>query len=56
MMRHRKFPGEVVVALSLEAFKVRLEGALIDQIELQMSLFIGGELDQMTFKSPFQLK
>ena len=31
-------------------------GALSILIELQVSLFIVGELDQMAFKGPFQLK
>jgi len=35
---------------SLETFKVRLDGAL------STSPFTAGELDQMAFKGPFQLK
>ena len=49
-------PREVVDVLSLETFKVRLDGALSNLIKLWVSLFISGELDQMTFKVPFQLK
>ena len=41
--------------VSLETSKVRLDGALSNLINLQVSLFIAGELDWMTFKHPFQL-
>ncbi|KAK4830424.1 hypothetical protein QYF61_011132 [Mycteria americana] len=37
-----RLPREVVDAPSLETFKVRLDGALSNLIELKMSLFIGG--------------
>jgi len=37
-------PREVVDAPSLEPFKVRLDGALRNVIELKMSLIIVGEL------------
>ena len=54
-MRHwNRLPSEVVDALSLEMLKVRLDGALSNLILL--SVFIAGELDQVTFKGPFQLK
>ena len=46
----------MVNAPSLETFKVRLHRSLSNLIWLCMSLFIAGELDQMTFKGPFQLK
>ena len=49
-----RLPSEVVDALSLEMLKVRLDGALSNLILL--SVFIAGELDQVTFKGPFQLK
>ena len=42
--------------VSLETSKVRLDGALSNLINLQVSLFIAGELDWMAFKGPFQLK
>ena len=41
---HRS-PREVADAPALEAFKVRLEGALSNLIEWQMSLLIAGGLD-----------
>jgi len=34
----------------------RVDQALSTLIKLQVSLFIAGELDQLTFKGPFQLK
>ena len=40
-----RLPREVVDAPSLETFKVRLDRALSNQIELKMSLLIAGELD-----------
>ena len=42
---------DVVGALSLETFSVRL-----DQVLSDLSLLTAGELDQMTFKGHFQLK
>jgi len=55
VVRHwNRLPSEVVDALSLEMLKVRLDGALSNLILL--SVFIAGELDQVTFKGPFQLK
>ena len=48
-------PREVGGALSLETFKVRLEGPLSNLIEL-MSLLIAEGLDWMTFKGPLQRK
>lgn len=43
-----------VDALSLEASKARPDQALGNLVELCVSLFIAGELKQMTFKGPFQ--
>ena len=40
-----RLPREVVGAPSLEAFKVRLDGALSNLVELKMSQLIAGELD-----------
>ena len=40
----------------LETPKVKLNGALINLIELYMSLFVTGELDYVNINSPFQLK
>jgi len=37
-----RLPREVVDPPSLETFKVRLDGALSNLIELKMSLFIAG--------------
>ena len=57
MVRHwHRLPSEVVETLSLETFKVRLDRALSNLTELHVSLFIAGELNQMAFKGPFQLK
>jgi len=39
---------------SLETFKVRLDKALGNLIQLCMSLCIAGELDWMAFRGPFQ--
>jgi len=49
----------VVDVPSMEMFKVRLDGALSTNgalAELWVPLFIAGELYQMAFKGPFQLK
>jgi len=51
-----RLPREVVDAPSLETFKIRLDGALSNLIQLQMSLLIAGGLDKMSFKGPFQPK
>jgi len=40
----------------METPKVRLDGSSELQMELCVSLFIAGELDQVAFKGPFQLK
>ena len=49
-----RLPREVGDAPSLATLKVRLDKALSSLIWLKMSLLIAGELDQMTFKGPFQ--
>jgi len=55
-VRHwHALPSDVVDALFLETFKVRLDKSLGNLIYLWMSLFIAGELDYMTFNGPFQL-
>lgn len=46
---------DIMDDLSLDTFKVRLDQALNHLMQLQMSLFIAGELDQMTFTGAFQL-
>jgi len=51
-----RLPSEVVDAPSLAAFKVRLDGALSNLIQLKLSLLTAGGLDYMTFKGPFQPK
>lgn len=48
------FARDVVVAPSLEAFRMRLNQALGNLIEQRMPLFIAGVLNKMTFKSLFQ--
>ena len=54
LVRHwSKLSREVVDAPSLQTFKVRLDGALSNLIELWVFLFIAGGLDQLTFKGPF---
>jgi len=56
-MKHwHRLPREVVDAPSLQTFKVRLDRALSNQIELKMSLLTAGGLDRMTSKGPFQPK
>ena len=55
MMKHR-LPREVMDAPSLETFKVRLDRALSNPIGLYVSLFIAGQLVQMAFQGPFQMK
>jgi len=40
-----RLPREVVDALFLEIFKVRLDGAVSNLIELKMSLLTAGGLD-----------
>jgi len=40
-----RLPREVVGALSLETFKVRLDGALSNLIYLKMSVLVAGGLD-----------
>jgi len=44
-----------VDAPSLETIKIRLDPALSNLTEPQTSLFIAGDLDERTYKSPFQL-
>lgn len=43
-------------ALFLETFEFRMDRALSGLTQLQASLFIAGELDQMSFKDHFQLR
>lgn len=43
-------------APSLATFMFRLDQSLSNLVKLQMSLFIAGKLDWMTFKGPCQLK
>jgi len=57
MVKHwHRLPREVVNAPSLETFKVRLDGALSNLLQLKVSLLTAGGLDKMTFKGPFQPK
>ena len=51
-----RLPREVVNAPTLETFKVRLDGALSNLIQLKMSLLTAGGLDWMALKGPFQPK
>ena len=45
MKRWDKLPREVVNVSSLETFKVRLDGALSNLIQLEMSLLVAGRVD-----------
>jgi len=49
-----RLPREVVDTPPLETFKIRLDGALSNLIQLKMSLLTEGGLDYMAFKGPFQ--
>jgi len=51
-----RLPREVADASSLETFKVSLDGALNNLMQLKMSLFIADGLNKMTFKVSFQPK
>lgn len=51
-----RFLTEVVYASSLETFKVNLDQALSNLIQMDVSLFIAEVLDLMTFKGLFQVK
>ena len=51
-----ELPREMVDTPSMETFKTRLDQALSNLIQLQVSLLTAGDLDQMTLKCPFQLK
>ena len=51
-----RLPKKLVDAPSLETFKVRLDGALSNLIQLKMSLLMAGGLDYMAFRGPFQPK
>jgi len=51
-----RLPRGVVHAPSLETFKVRLDGAVSNLMQLKMSLLMARGLDEMTFKSPCQSK
>jgi len=56
-MRHwNKLPTENVDALSLEAFKARLDGTLSNLIWWEVSLPIGGSLELDEINCPFQPK
>jgi len=56
VMKHwHRFPREVGDAPSLEMFKVRLDEALSNLIELKMA-FIAGGVDWMVFNGPFPPK
>ena len=50
-----RLPRDAVDDPSLETFKPRLDQAMSNMIWLRVSLFIAGQLDQITFKGPFQL-
>ena len=52
----RRLPREVVNAPSLETFKVRLDGAVSNLIQLKMSLLMTRGLGWMTSKGPFPPK
>ena len=55
MVRHwHRLPNEVANALSLEAFKARLDGALSNLVYREVSLPIARELDLHDLKGPFQ--
>ena len=47
-----RLPREVVDAPSLETFKVRLDGALSNLIELKMSLLMAGGWTRWPLKVP----
>ena len=55
VVRHwHRLPNEVANALSLEAFKARLDGALSNLVYREVSLPIARELDLHDLKGPFQ--
>ena len=57
VVRHwNTLPREVVDALSLEIFKARLDGALSNLVEREMTLPIAGGLELDDLKGPFQPK
>ena len=45
-----------LIFYSLEVFKARLDGALSNLVQREVSLPIAGELEQDDFKDPFQPK
>ena len=47
-----RLPSEVVDAPSLETFRVRLDGALSNLIELKMSLLMAGGWTRWALKVP----
>lgn len=47
-------PRNMVEALSLEMFKVRLDVALGILIQLEVNLLTAGGLNKMTLEGPFQ--
>jgi len=51
-----RLPREVVDAPSLGTFKVRLDGALSNLVQLKMALLTAGGLGWMASKGPFQPK
>ena len=51
-----RLPSEVVNALSLETFKVRLNGTSSNLVQTEVSLPIAGELELDELKGPFQPK
>ena len=56
VVRHQKrLPRDVMDIPFVKTFKVRLDRALGNLIELCKSLFVVAKLDWVAFKGPFQL-